>query len=61
MKKGKTTLKSRILSKNAEKFSTAKNDLVCPRDRPDWGYEFPDRTGPDTQICREGLNPDLNF
>ena len=22
------------------------------RARPDWAYEFPDRTGPDTQICR---------
>ena len=20
----------------------------------DWAYEFPDRTGPDTQICRTG-------
>ena len=24
------------------------------RARPDWAYEFPDRTGPDTQICRTG-------
>ena len=22
------------------------------RAQPDWAYEFPDRTGPDTQICR---------
>ena len=22
------------------------------RARPDWAYEFPDRTGPDTKICR---------
>ena len=24
------------------------------RARPDWAYEFSDRTGPDTQICRTG-------
>ena len=24
------------------------------RARPDWAYEFPDRTGPDTQICLTG-------
>jgi hypothetical protein len=24
------------------------------RARPDWAYEFPDRTGLDTQICRTG-------
>ena len=24
------------------------------RAQPDWAYEFPDRTGPDTQICRTG-------
>ena len=24
------------------------------RARPDWAYEFPDQTGPDTQICRTG-------
>ena len=24
------------------------------RARPDWAYEFPDRTGPDTQICQTG-------
>ena len=24
------------------------------RARPDWAYEFPDRTGPDTQFCRTG-------
>ena len=24
------------------------------RAEPDWAYEFPDRTGPDTQICRTG-------
>ena len=27
---------------------------VDPRAQPDWAYEFPDRTGPDTQICRTG-------
>ena len=34
------------------------------RARADWAYEFPDWTGPDTQICRTGptgLNPDLYF
>ena len=29
------------------------------RARPDWAYEFPDWTGPDTQICRTGLIADL--
>jgi hypothetical protein len=24
------------------------------RVQPDWAYEFPDRTGPETQICRIG-------
>ena len=24
------------------------------RVQPDWAYEFPDRTGPDTKICRTG-------
>ena len=24
------------------------------RAQPDWAYEFPDRTGPDTQIYRTG-------
>ena len=28
--------------------------LQVSRARPDWAYEFPDRTGPDTQICRTG-------
>ena len=29
------------------------------RAQPDWAYEFPDRTGPDTQICRTGpVGPD---
>ena len=43
------------------------------RAQSDWVYEFPDRTGldtqicktgpagPDTQICQTGLNPDLYF
>ena len=26
------------------------------RARPDWAYDFPDRTGPDTQICRTQPN-----
>ena len=29
--------------------------------QPDLAYEFPNRTGPNTQICRTGLNPDLYF
>ena len=28
------------------------------RARPDWAYEFPDRTRPDTKICWTGLNPE---
>ena len=40
-------------------FSTwklqAQNMCTQIRDRPDWAYEFPDCTGPDTQICRTGL------
>ena len=31
------------------------------RAQTDWAYEFPDRTEPDTQICRTGLNPDLSL
>ena len=32
------------------------------RAQPDWAYEFPERTGPDTQICRTGpAGPDLYF
>ena len=34
---------------------------VSTRAQPDWAYEFPDRTEPDTQICRTGLNLDLYF
>ena len=30
------------------------NKTVRSRARPDWAYEFPDQTGPDTQICRTG-------
>ena len=36
-------------------FSTlekSKSASLQLRARPDWAYEFPDRTGPDTQICR---------
>ena len=28
--------------------------IIEYRAQPDWAYEFPDRTGPDTQICRTG-------
>ena len=28
--------------------------VVDFRAQPDWAYEFLDRTGPDTQICRTG-------
>ena len=27
---------------------------IWDRAQPNWSYEFPDRTGPDTQICRTG-------
>ena len=27
---------------------------ISRRARPDWAYEFPDPTGPDTKICRTG-------
>ena len=33
---------------------TVSNWMFLDRARPDWAYEFPDRTGPDTQICRTG-------
>ena len=33
---------------------TIQRNLPKYRARPDWAYEFPDRTGPDTQICRTG-------
>ena len=42
--------------KNREEFYS-----YFSRAQPDWAYEFPDRTGPDTQICRTGLNPDFYF
>ena len=42
-------------------WSGAARSLVQSRARSDWAYEFPDRTGPDTQICRTGLNPDFHF
>ena len=29
-------------------------DRISCRAQPDWAYEFPDRTGPDTQICQTG-------
>ena len=35
--------------KNREEFYS-----YFSRAQPDWAYEFPDRTGPDTQICRTG-------
>ena len=31
------------------------NATLPNRAQPDWAYEFLDRTGPDTQICRTGL------
>ena len=31
------------------------------RAQPNWAYEFPDRTGTDTQICRTGLALDIHF
>ena len=29
---------------------------LCIRAQPDWAYEFPDWTGPDTQICQKKRN-----
>ena len=51
-----TPSKVGYFEKNAEGFSTAKNDLVCPRARLDlaWAYGFPDQTGLDIQICKTG-------
>ena len=28
--------------------------IICPTVGLDWAYEFPDRTGPDAQICQTG-------
>ena len=39
-------------SKAVEFFD--KLQSLAIRARPDWAYEFPDRTGPDTQICPTG-------
>ena len=40
------------------KAKTLKQILICHcpsnRARQDLAYEFPDRTGPDTQICQTG-------
>ena len=30
------------------------HEVGSSRAQPDWAYEFPDRTGPDNQICRTG-------
>ena len=40
-------------------FETFFIQLIQISARPDWTYEFPNRTGPDPQICWTGLNPDL--
>ena len=32
----------------------SRNKSIISRAQPDWTYEFPDQTGPDTQICRTG-------
>ena len=42
-------------------WSGAARSVVHSRARPDWAYEFPDRTGPDTQICRTGPALDIHF
>ena len=34
---------------------------ISNRAQPDWAYEFPDRTGPDTQICRTRPALDIHF
>ena len=28
--------------------------MLKPRAQPDWAFEFPHQTGPDTQICQTG-------
>ena len=46
-------------------FMTFKNSKTfgsfLGRAQPNWAYEFPDRTGPDTQICRTGPALDIHF
>ena len=42
-------------------FTSQVISLLIGRARLDWAYEFPDRTGPDTQICQTRLNPDFYF
>ena len=37
------------------------HDIIVDRAQPDWAFEFPDRTGPDTQICRTGPALDIHF
>ena len=39
---------------NPEKMPTSFMDGPKGRAQPNWAIEFPDRTGPDTQICRTG-------
>ena len=34
---------------------------IHTRFQPDWAYEFPDRTGPDTQICSTGPALDIHL
>ena len=35
-------------------FQTLRRPCTGHRARPDWADKFPDRTGPDTQICQTG-------
>ena len=34
-------------------YSILSTQMLC-RAQPDWAYEFPDRTGPDTKVCPIG-------
>ena len=48
-------LPSQQVVKREGKFQIKGNPIplsLRSRARPDWAYEFPDRTGPDTLICR---------
>ena len=48
------SLPNRAKSAIAHRKSKICLDAPTTRARPDRAYEFPDRTGPNTQICRTG-------
>ena len=44
---------------DCKKFNSHDVFLRVDRAQSEWAYEFPDRTGPDTQICQTGpVGPD---